>query len=160
MFPKGTLGSQLDPLARQFLWQAGVDYAHGTGHGVGSFLSVHEGPQRIAKASGAQSGSEQELLPGMIVSNEPGYYKTGEYGIRIENLVLVEERLIAGAEGDYLGFETLTHVPIDRALVDRNLLTRDELDWWEDYHRRVLDIISPQIDGEALAWLKVQCAPL
>jgi Xaa-Pro aminopeptidase len=160
VFPKGTLGSQLDPLARQFLWQAGVDYAHGTGHGVGSFLSVHEGPQRIAKASGAQGTAEQPLLPGMIVSNEPGYYKTGEYGIRIENLVLVEERLIAGAEGEYLGFETLTHVPIDRALVDRNLLTRDEVEWWDAYHRRVLDIISPQIDGEALSWLKVQCAPL
>jgi Xaa-Pro aminopeptidase len=96
----------------------------------------------------------------MIISNEPGYYKTGEYGIRIENLVLVEERLIAGAEGEYLGFETLTHVPIDRALVDRNLLTRDEVEWWDAYHRRVLDIISPQIDGEALSWLKVQCAPL
>ena len=122
-FPKGTLGSQLDPLARQHLWLAGVDYAHGTGHGVGSFLSVHEGPQRIAKPSGGQAGTEQELLPGMIVSDEPGYYRTGEYGIRIENLLLVEQREIAGAEGEFFGFEMLTHVPIDRRLVDCSLLT-------------------------------------
>ena len=100
VFPKGTLGSQLDSLARQLLWAAGLDYAHGTGHGVGSFLSVHEGPQRIAKPRGGQAGTEQELLPGMILSNEPGYYKTGEYGIRIENLLLVEPREIAGAEGE------------------------------------------------------------
>ncbi len=159
-FPKGTLGSQLDPLARQHLWLAGVDYQHGTGHGVGSFLSVHEGPQRIAKASGAQGGTEQELLPGMIVSDEPGYYKAGEYGIRIENLLLVEPREIAGAEGEFLGFETLTHVPIERALVDCPLLTRDELAWWNAYHAKVLEIVGPQVEAAALEWLKAQCAPL
>jgi Xaa-Pro aminopeptidase len=156
-FPKGTLGSQLDPLARQALWQAGLDYAHGTGHGVGSFLSVHEGPHRIAKST---SAGEQELLPGMIVSNEPGYYKAGEYGIRIENLVLVEERAIEGAEGAFLGFETLTHVPIDRALVERSLLAPEELAWWNAYHARVLEIVGPQLEGEALNWLTAQCAPL
>ena len=160
-FPKGTLGSQLDPLARQFLWTAGLDYAHGTGHGVGSFLSVHEGPQRIAKST---SANEQELLPGMIVSNEPGYYKAGEYGIRIENLVLVEPRTLDGAEGEFLGFETLSHVPIDRALVERTLLAQDELAWWNAYHARVLEIVGPQLEGPkdngALAWLKAQCAPL
>ena len=159
-FPKGTLGSQLDPLARQHLWLAGVDYAHGTGHGVGSFLSVHEGPQRIAKPSGGQAGTEQELLPGMIVSDEPGYYRTGEYGIRIENLLLVEQREIAGAEGEFFGFEMLTHVPIDRRLVDCSLLARDEVSWWNDYHARVLEIVAPQIEGGALAWLKAQSAPL
>ncbi len=160
VFPTGTLGSQLDVLARQFLWSAGVDYAHGTGHGVGSFLSVHEGPQRIAKSSGAQSGTEQELLPGMILSDEPGYYKAGAYGIRIENLVLVEERQIDGAEGDFLGFEMLTHAPIERALVERSLLSQGELVWWNAYHARVLEIVGPQIDGAALDWLKLQCAPL
>ena len=159
-FPKGTLGSQLDPLARQHLWLAGVDYAHGTGHGVGSFLSVHEGPQRIAKPSGGQAGTEQELLPGMIVSDEPGYYRTGEYGIRIENLLLVEQREIAGAEGEFFGFEMLTHVPFDRRLVDCSLLARDEVSWWNDYHARVLEIVAPQIEGGALAWLKAQSAPL
>ena len=156
-FPKGTLGSQLDPLARQFLWAAGLDYQHGTGHGVGSFLSVHEGPQRIAKST---SAGEQELLPGMILSNEPGYYKAGEYGIRIENLQLVEQREIAGAEGEFLGFEVLTYAPIDRALVDCSLLTRDEVTWWNAYHARVLDICGPQLEGAARDWLKAQCAPL
>jgi Xaa-Pro aminopeptidase len=160
VFPKGTLGSQLDPLARQFLWAAGVDYAHGTGHGVGSFLSVHEGPQRIAKATGSQGGTEQELLPGMIVSDEPGYYKTGEYGIRIESLLLVEPREIAGAEGEWLGFEVLTHAPIDRALVDTALLGAEDTAWWSDYHARVLEIVGPQMEGTALQWLKAQCAPL
>ncbi len=156
-FPKGTLGSQLDPMARQALWQAGLDYAHGTGHGVGSFLSVHEGPHRIAKST---SANEQELLPGMIVSNEPGYYKAGEYGIRIENLVLVEPREIESAEGEFFGFETLTHVPIDRTLVERTLLAPDELAWWNAYHARVLEIIGPQLEGDALTWLVAQCAPL
>ncbi|MEP6869410.1 MAG: aminopeptidase P family protein [Novosphingobium sp.] len=160
VFPAGTLGSQLDTLARQHLWAAGLDYAHGTGHGVGSFLGVHEGPQRIARAGGGQAGTEQELLAGMFLSNEPGYYKTGEYGIRIENLVLVEPRDIAGAEGAYFGFETLTHVPIDRALVDHSLLTREDIAWWNEYHARVLEIIGPLLDGPALAWLTEQCAPL
>ena len=160
VFPRGTIGSQLDTLARAALWQAGVDYAHGTGHGVGSFLSVHEGPQRIAKASGGQAGTGQELLPGMILSNEPGYYKAGEYGIRTENLVLVEPRTIAGQEGEYFGFENLTWAPIDKSLVDTALLTRDELKWWDEYHARTLAILAPQLQGEALEWLKLACAPL
>jgi Xaa-Pro aminopeptidase len=160
VFPAGTNGSQLDTLARQFLWSAGLDYAHGTGHGVGSFLAVHEGPQRIAKGSGGQAGTGQDLLPGMILSNEPGYYKAGAYGIRIENLQLVETREVAGAEGAFLGFETLTHVPIDRRLVDVGMLSPEEREWWNAYHGRVCDILAPQLDGAALEWLIGQCAPL
>ncbi len=160
IFPAGTLGSQLDTLARQFLWHAGIDYAHGTGHGVGSFLSVHEGPQRIARASGSQAGTEQELLSGMILSNEPGYYKTGAFGIRIENLVLVEPRQIEEAEGACLGFETLTHVPIDRALLNSANMESGEVAWWNTYHARVLEIVGPLVEGEARAWLEAQCAPL
>ena len=160
VFPAGTRGTQLDTLARQFLWAAGVDYAHGTGHGVGSFLAVHEGPQRIATSAGGQAGTEEPLAAGMFISNEPGYYKTGEYGIRIENLILVEPREIAGAEGEYLGFETLTYAPIERALVDTNLMTRDELRWWDEYHAKVLEIVGPQLEGEVKAWLEAACAPL
>jgi Xaa-Pro aminopeptidase len=160
VFPKGTKGSQLDVLARQHLWQAGVDYAHGTGHGVGSFLSVHEGPQRIAKTGGAQPGGEQELIAGMILSNEPGYYKTGHYGIRIENLLLVEPREIEGAESEWFGFETLTHAPIERQLVDWTMLSPGDVAWWNQYHARVLAVIGTQLDGEALAWLEAQCAPV
>ncbi|MBO9498140.1 MAG: aminopeptidase P family protein [Novosphingobium sp.] len=159
-FPKGTTGSQLDTIARQFLWRAGLDYAHGTGHGVGSYLSVHEGPQRIAKARGAQAGTEQELLAGMILSNEPGYYKTGEYGIRIETLVVVEERHIHGMEGEWLGFETLTLAPVDRRLIDLQMVTDTERAWWDFYMARVWEVLSPQLEGEALAWLDAQCAPL
>jgi Xaa-Pro aminopeptidase len=160
VFPKGTKGSQLDALARQFLWTAGLDYQHGTGHGVGSFLSVHEGPQRIGKSSGAQGGTEQELLPGMILSDEPGYYKAGEYGIRIENLLLVEKRHIPDAEGEFLGFEVLTLAPIERALVDRSLLSRDEIHWWNTYHAQVLAVVGPLVDGATKAWLETQCRPL
>ena len=160
VFPEGTRGAQLDSLARAPLWQAGLDYAHGTGHGVGSFLAVHEGPQRIAKFTGSQAGTDEPLLPGMIISNEPGYYKAGEYGIRIENLVLVEERAIAGAEGRYFGFENLTWAPIDKTLVDTSLLNRDELRWWDAYHARVLEIVGPQLEGEALAWVTEACAGL
>jgi Xaa-Pro aminopeptidase len=159
-FPQGTSGAQLDTLARQFLWQAGVDYAHGTGHGVGSFLAVHEGPQRIAKPRGGQAGTDQELMAGMILSNEPGYYKPGEFGIRIENLVLVEKREIPGMEGEWLGFETLTLVPIDKTLVDRDMLSETELAWWNDYHARVLEVLAPQLEGEDLAWLERACEPL
>lgn len=161
VFPEGTRGSQLDSFARMHLWAAGCDYAHGTGHGVGSFLAVHEGPQRIAKSAGGQAGTEEVLLPGMILSNEPGYYKAGEYGIRIENLVLVEERAIAGADaGRWFGFETLTWAPIDRALLDPALLTAEEIAWWNDYHARVLEIVGPQLEGEALAWCEAACATL
>ncbi len=160
VFPEGTRGAQLDTMARAALWQAGLDYAHGTGHGVGSFLAVHEGPQRIGKFSGGQAGTDEPLQAGMFLSNEPGYYKAGEYGIRIENLVLVEERDIAGAEGRYFGFETLTFAPIDKTLVDVSLLNSEELRWWNDYHAKVLSIIAPQLDGDALAWAHEACAPL
>ncbi|MBO6642445.1 MAG: aminopeptidase P family protein [Altererythrobacter sp.] len=160
IFPQGTCGGQLDAFARQYLWEAGVDYAHGTGHGVGSFLSVHEGPQRIAKLGGGQPGADEELFEGMILSNEPGYYKAGEFGIRIENLILTVRQDIEGAEGDYLGFECLTFVPIDRALVEKSLLTADEITWWNDYHAKVWDILSPQMEGEDLAWLERHCAKL
>ena len=159
VFPVGTRGTQLDTLARQYLWAAGVDYAHGTGHGVGSFLAVHEGPQRIATSSGGQAGTEEPLHAGMFLSNEPGYYKAGEYGIRIENLVLVERREMDGAEGDYLGFETLTFAPIDRALVETDLMTRDELRWWDDYHAQVLAVVGPQLEGEAKDWLTPRISP-
>ena len=160
VFPKGTAGSQLDSFARQFLWSAGLDYAHGTGHGVGSFLAVHEGPQRIAKAAGGQAGTGQALMPGMILSNEPGYYKAGEYGIRIENLVLVERREIAGAEGEFYGFETLTFAPIDRTLVDTTLLLPEERAWFDSYHAQVRSILATQLTGADLAWLDASCAPL
>ncbi len=156
IFPKGTRGGQLDILARQYLWAQGLDYAHGTGHGVGSFLSVHEGPQRIATFG----GGDEPLVAGMILSNEPGYYKTGAYGIRIENLVLVEERAIAGAEKEMLGFETLTFAPIDRALIDTGLLSAEERGWVDSYHGKVLEVVGPQLDCDALAWLKAACAPL
>lgn len=155
-FPKGTTGGQLDTLARQFLWADGVDYAHGTGHGVGSFLAVHEGPQRIA----AFGGQGEPLRPGMICSNEPGYYKAGEFGIRIENLVLVEPLAIDGAELDMLGFETLTFAPIDRTCIDPQLLSPAELAWLNAYHAKVMDIVAPQLDGDALAWLEQACAPI
>ncbi len=160
IFPQGTCGGQLDVLARQYLWETGVDYAHGTGHGVGSFLGVHEGPQRIAKLSGGQPGTTQELAAGMICSNEPGYYKPGEYGIRIENLVLIEEREIPGAEGRYFGFETLTFVPLDRKLIDTGLLTTDEIAWVDSYHAKVRELISPLLSGDDLSWLERETAPL
>ena len=159
-FPEGTRGSQLDSFARQFLWQAGLDYAHGTGHGVGSFLSVHEGPQRISPAGSAQAGGDEPLKAGMFLSNEPGYYKTGEYGIRIENLVLVVPVDVDGAEKKLLGFETLTFAPIARDLIDAAMLSRDERRWLEDYHADVLRIVGPQLEGEARAWLETACAPL
>ncbi|MBO6944845.1 aminopeptidase P family protein [Altererythrobacter sp.] len=160
IFPQGTCGGQLDAFARQYLWEAGVDYAHGTGHGVGSFLSVHEGPQRIAKLGGGQPGADEELFEGMILSNEPGYYKAGEFGIRIENLILTVRQDIEGAEGDYLGFECLTFVPIDRTLIETNLLTTEEVNWLDNYHAKVWDILSPQMEGEDLAWLERHCAKL
>ena len=156
LFPKGTRGSQLDVLARQFLWAEGLDYAHGTGHGVGSFLSVHEGPQRIATFA----GGDEPLAAGMILSNEPGYYKPQEYGIRIENLVLVEAREVPGAEREMLGFETLTFAPIDRNAIAAELLTDEERAWLDAYHAKVVEVVGPQLEGEALDWLKGACAPL
>ena len=159
-FPKGTRGSQLDSFARRPLWEAGLDYAHGTGHGVGSFLAVHEGPQRISPVGSSQSGGDEPLQAGMIISNEPGYYKTGEYGIRIENLVLVVPREIEGAEKEMLGFETLTFAPIDRRLIDAQMLEPEELVWLNCYHAHVLAKIGPQLEGDDLAWLQAACAPI
>ncbi len=154
-FPAGTRGCDIDPIARHAHWQAGLDFAHGTGHGVGSFLSVHEGPQRIAKTG------TQKLLPGMILSNEPGYYREGAYGIRLENLIVVEDaRPIAGGEIDMHGFETLTLAPFDRRLVDIALLSPTERDWLDAYHARVLDEIAPLVDDATRAWLSDACAPL
>ena len=159
-FPEGTRGSQLDSFARQFLWQAGLDYAHGTGHGVGSFLSVHEGPQRIAPVGSGQAGGDEPLRAGMFLSNEPGYYKTGEYGIRVENLVLVVPVEIEGAEKKVLGFETLTFAPIDRRLIETGMLSAAERQWVDDYHRQVLAVVGPQLEGADKAWLEAACAPL
>jgi Xaa-Pro aminopeptidase len=160
VFPKGTRGSQLDSFARRPLWEAGLDYAHGTGHGVGSFLAVHEGPQRISPVGSSQSGGDEPLQPGMILSNEPGYYKSGEYGIRIENLVLVVERPVPGADKETLGFETLTFAPIDRRLIKTEMLSTQELDWLNAYHAEVLAKIGPTLKGEELAWLERACAPI
>jgi len=160
VFPKGTRGSQLDSFARRPLWEAGLDYAHGTGHGVGSFLAVHEGPQRISPVGSAQSGGDEPLQAGMIISNEPGYYKTGEYGIRIENLVLVVPREIEGAEKEMLGFETLTFAPIDRRLIDVEMLEPEELVWLNCYHAHVLARIAPNLKGADLEWLQQACAPI
>jgi Xaa-Pro aminopeptidase len=155
-FPAGVTGSQLDALARMALWAHGLDYDHGTGHGVGSYLGVHEGPQRISKAP-----STVALQPGMVVSNEPGYYKTGAYGIRIENLQVVTPAAdIPGGERPMLGFEALTLAPIDRRLVDKTLLTAEEVAQFNAYHARVLEVVGPQLDGAARAWLEEACAPL
>jgi Xaa-Pro aminopeptidase len=155
-FPKGTTGSQLDVLARRPLWDAGLDYDHGTGHGVGSYLSVHEGPQRISKVA-----STVALRPGMIISNEPGYYKAGEYGIRIESLVVVVPVTgPPGSEVTLYGFETLTLAPIDRTLVEPSLLTPAELAWLDAYHARVRAVITPKVDGETAAWLADTTRPL
>ncbi|MGD9811342.1 MAG: aminopeptidase P family protein [Sphingobium sp.] len=156
VFPTGTRGSQLDVLARNALWREGLDYAHGTGHGVGSFLSVHEGPQRIATFG----GGDEPLQPGMILSNEPGYYKTGEYGIRIENLLLVVERDMPGAEKPMLGFETLSHAPIDRRLIMSNLLNEEERCWLDAYHAGVEQRVAPLVDENVGAWLAQACAPI
>ncbi|MBK1695807.1 aminopeptidase P family protein [Rhodovibrio salinarum] len=155
-FPDGTTGSQIDALARRPLWSAGLDYDHGTGHGVGSYLGVHEGPQRISKHP-----SSIKLAPGMICSNEPGYYKTGAYGIRIENLVAVTAHEGSGPDSrSMLGFETLTLAPYCRALIDPALLTADELAWIDSYHSRVRDTLTPHLDADTARWLAGETAPL
>ncbi|MGA2055460.1 MAG: aminopeptidase P family protein [Bradyrhizobium sp.] len=154
LFPDGTSGAQLDTLARQYLWQAGVDFEHGTGHGVGSYLSVHEGPARISKLGATP------LKRGMILSNEPGYYKTDGFGIRIENLELVVAAKVAGAEKPVNAFETLTLAPIDRRLVDLNMLTGDELSWLNEYHERVRHAVRGHVDDATKAWLDEATAPL
>ena len=160
VFPKGTRGGQLDSFARRPLWEAGLDYAHGTGHGVGSFLSVHEGPQRISPMGSSQSGGDEPLAAGMILSNEPGYYKAGEYGIRTENLILVVPVDVPGAEKEMLGFETLTFAPIDRRLIVTEMLSDRERKWVDDYHAEVVKRIGPGLGAEERAWLEAACAPL
>ncbi|GAA3693557.1 aminopeptidase P family protein [Sphingomonas cynarae] len=162
VFPDGTCGGQIDALARAPLWQAGLDYGHGTGHGIGAYLSVHEGPQRIAKPDYPGGQALEPLRAGMMLSNEPGYYKAGEYGIRIENLLLVEPRTIPGGDPDraMLGFETLTFAPIERDLIDPALLTPHEIAWLNAYHATVTQIIGTQLDGEVLQWLLEKCAPV
>ncbi len=154
-FPIGTRGCDLDPLARQALWQAGYDFDHGTGHGVGSYLSVHEGPASISRRGLAA------LETGMILSNEPGYYKEGEFGIRLENLVIVSEPTdVSGGDRAMMAFETITLVPFDRRLVDTELLSDAELDWLNAYHRRVAEVIGPELQGDDAAWLTAAIAPI
>ncbi|GIL40598.1 aminopeptidase P family protein [Roseiterribacter gracilis] len=155
-FPVGTTGQQLDALARLHLWAVGCDYDHGTGHGVGSYLSVHEGPQRIAKQSSAVP-----LEPGMIISNEPGYYAAGRWGIRIENLVLVRPpEAVPGGDLPVMSFETLTLAPIARDLIDAALLTRDECDWLDAYHARVYALLADDLNKDERAWLAEATAPV
>jgi Xaa-Pro aminopeptidase len=155
-FPAGTTGHQLDALARLSLWEAGLDYDHGTGHGVGAYLGVHEGPHRISKAVHAIP-----FEPGMIVSNEPGFYKTGAYGIRIENLQVVTPAAdIPGGERPMLGFETLTLAPIDRRLIETSLLNAQEKAWLNAYHQRVREVIGPLLPTDVRPWLESVTAPL
>lgn len=153
-FPKGTAGMMLDSIARRPLWEIGLDYDHGTGHGVGSYLAVHEGPQRIAKF-----GTSVPLEEGMILSNEPGYYKEGEYGIRIENLVVVK-KAEADEEREMFEFENLTWAPIDRNLIDPSGLSDIELKWLNDYHATVYEKLSSLVDSETKAWLEKATAPI
>ena len=147
VFPKGTAGSQLDSFARKSLWDVGLDFDHGTGHGVGSYLSVHEGPQRISKLGATP------LDPGMILSNEPGYYKEKRWGVRIENLVVVEPRKIKDGEREMLGFATLTLAPIDTRAIDLKLMTKAEVDWLNAYHARVYKELAPLLDAPVARWL-------
>lgn len=154
-FPSGTHGSQIDALARLALWEAGLDYDHGTGHGVGSYLGVHEGPQRISK-----QGGSVPMEPGMILSNEPGYYKEGAYGIRIENLVIVTVDEDCGTERQMMSFETITLAPIDRKLIDAALLTSDERDWLNGYHARVRETLAPLVDEATQQWLAEATEPV
>jgi Xaa-Pro aminopeptidase len=160
IFPAGTTGGQIDGFARRPLWEVGCDYAHGTGHGVGAYLSVHEGPQRIAAPNYPGGGPAEPLRAGMFLSNEPGYYKAGEFGIRIENLVLVVEKDIPGAESPMLGFETLTFCPIERDLVEPGLLTEEERRWLDTYHSQVLEVLGPQLSPGERVWLEAKCRPI
>ncbi|SUI76405.1 aminopeptidase P family protein [Shewanella morhuae] len=148
-FPKGTSGQQLDAFARQYLWQYGFDYDHGTGHGVGHFLSVHEGPQRIGKNVNGIA-----LLPGMVLSNEPGYYRADNFGIRLENLVVVQHcEALKGAEREMYEFDALTMIPMDKRLIDKHMLTQGEISWFNAYHQQVYDTLAPLMSGDELAWL-------
>ncbi|MGN7998469.1 aminopeptidase P family protein [Sphingomonas sp. 22176] len=159
-FPDGTTGAQIDGFARRPLWEAGLDFAHGTGHGVGAYLSVHEGPQRIAPPSYPGGQALEPLRAGMFLSNEPGYYKAGEYGIRIENLVHIVERTIPGGDKPMLAFETLTFAPIERSLILPELLSPEERAWLDAYHAEVLVIVGPQLEGAERTWLEAKCAPI
>ena len=155
-FPEGTTGTQLDILARQFLWNEGLDYDHGTGHGVGSYLSVHEGPQRIGKA---HNGTR--LLPGMVVSNEPGFYKAECFGMRCENLVLVTEAdEFAGSTPRTLTFEALTLVPFDKRMLDLSLLTSNEVNWLNNYHGLVRETLASRLDDTNRQWLENATSPV
>jgi Xaa-Pro aminopeptidase len=154
-FPVGTTGAQLDSLARIALWRAGLDFDHGTGHGVGSFMSVHEGPARISKFGTVP------LEPGMILSNEPGYYKTGEYGIRIENLeVVMPPGQIAGGDREMLSFASLTLCPIDKRLIEPLLMAADEIDWLDAYHAKLTPALAHLLDADDQAWLAEATRPL
>lgn len=153
-FPRGIAGRDIDALARAPLWRAGLDYDHGTGHGVGAYLSVHEGPQRISRIS------DVKLEEGMILSNEPGYYREGVFGIRIENLIVVEAASQIGDKRDQLSFETLTWVPIDRRLIDTAMLASWEIEWLDGYHRAVWEKIGPRVDGADRDWLEAATRPL
>lgn len=153
-FPKGTSGAHLDALARQFLWANGLDYAHGTGHGVGSYLGVHEGLARIAKQGSVP------LEPGMLLSNEPGYYKEGAFGIRLENLVFVTEPEDLGGDQPMMGFETITRAPFERRLIAVELMSEAELAWLNSFHAKVLADIGPLLTDDDLGFLEVACAPI
>jgi Xaa-Pro aminopeptidase len=155
IFPQGVAGAHIDALARRALWQVGLDYDHGTGHGVGSYLSVHEGPVSISRAA-----RPVPIMPGMVLSNEPGFYLPNHYGIRLENLLLVQTADMPGARKPFLRFETLTLAPFDRHLLDPELLTSQERAWLDDYHARVLETLSPHLPPLERAWLAEACAPL
>jgi Xaa-Pro aminopeptidase len=152
VFPDGVGGAHIDAFARRALWQIGIDYDHGTGHGVGSYLSVHEGPVSISRLA-----RPVPIGAGMILSNEPGYYLPGQYGIRLENLLLVQSAEIPGATRPFLRFETLTLAPFDRNLIDPALLDRWELDWLNAYHARVAREVGPHLEPAVRAWLSAAC---
>ncbi len=162
IFPDGTMGGQIDAFARRPLWEAGLDFAHGTGHGIGSYLSVHEGPQRIAAPNYPGGAALEPLRAGMMLSNEPGYYKAGEYGIRIENLMLTVPVTIAGGDPDraMLAFETLTFAPIERTLIIAALLSEKERAWLDAYHEQVVATIGDLLDEEDRQWLEAKCVPI
>ncbi|TPG15346.1 aminopeptidase P family protein [Sphingomonas oligophenolica] len=162
VFPDGTVGGHIDSFARRPLWEAGLDFGHGTGHGIGSYLAVHEGPQRIAAPNYPGGAALEPLRAGMLISNEPGYYKAGDYGIRIENLVHTVVVVVPGGDPDrvMLGFDTLTLAPIERTLIESALLTEAELSWLNAYHARVTEILGPVLSGEDRAWLESKCTPI
>jgi Xaa-Pro aminopeptidase len=159
VFPEGTNGSKLDPFARQFLWKEGMDYRHGTGHGVGHFLCVHEGPQSIS----TRVNSVVPLQVGMVVSNEPGYYENGNFGIRLENLVIVVDKSVKdGKYGKFFGFEHVTCVPMQTSLLNLEYMTKDEINWVNEYNSWCLEKLSPLLhdDEKTLTWLKHSTKPI